>query len=171
MTIIEGLWYYGVFFGGRPLGLGGIIGIFLGEEDIDYIDFFLWDRQYLSRSIQKWFFWDFTEFFGPRQNFGQIFWQIFDFGKSARTNRKIFLIPTNSDGFRTFKKSLPVPINRSIYLLLLFVRNCSMAKSRKCADFGLLLRFSPLKAEFLPKSVQLVFTGLDHLLENILLLH
>jgi hypothetical protein len=46
-------------------------------------------------------------------------------GKSARTNRKIFLIPTYSDGFQTFKKSLLVPINRSINLLLLFVRNCT----------------------------------------------
>ena len=64
-------------------------------------------------------------FFGPRQNLGPFFWQIFDFGKSARTNWKIYLIPTYSDGFRTFKKSLSVPINRSINLLPLAVRNCS----------------------------------------------
>jgi hypothetical protein len=45
--------YYGViFFGGRPLGLGGIIEFFWGEEDIDYLEFLLWDRQYL-RDLSK----------------------------------------------------------------------------------------------------------------------
>ena len=45
--------------------------------------------------------------------------------KSAWANWKISLFPTYSDGFRTWKKSLLVPINRSINLLPLFVHNCS----------------------------------------------
>ena len=127
------------FFGGRPLGLGCMVGFFWGEEDIYYTFFFGRIRQYLSRSIQKWIFWDFTSLFWPRQYFGLFFWQIFDFGKSTRTNRKISLIPTYSDCFRTFKKSLLVPINQSINLLTLFVRNCICVR---CPRHAVYVRFS-----------------------------
>ena len=63
-------------------------------------------------------------FLGLCQNFGLFFWQIFTFGKSVHTIRKIYSIPVYSDGFRTFKKSLPVSINQSTNLLTLVVRNC-----------------------------------------------
>jgi len=41
------------FFRGRPLGLGGIVGIFLRGEEKDYLTFFGGIRQYSSRSVQK----------------------------------------------------------------------------------------------------------------------
>jgi hypothetical protein len=41
------------FFGGRPLGLGGIIGIFLGEEDIDYLNFFFGGTGSTYRDLSK----------------------------------------------------------------------------------------------------------------------
>ena len=79
----------------------------------------------LSKNV---FFLRFYRFFLDRS---QYFGLIFDFGKSARTNRKISLIPTYSDGFLSFKKSILVPINRSINLLPLFVRNCSPSHCEK----------------------------------------
>ena len=75
-------------------------------------------------------------FFACANIFGSIFGQIFTFGKSARTNRKIFSIPAYSEGFRSSKKSSPVSINRFINLLTLVVRNCTHSFLRAFIDAG-----------------------------------
>ena len=83
------------FFGGRPLVLGGMVGIFLVELESTYRD--LWKND---------FFEILAIFSGHAKILDHFFWQIFTsftFGKSARTNRKISLISTYSDGFGLFK--------------------------------------------------------------------
>ena len=85
---------------------------------------FWWNWIVLIKIYPKMTFSRFYRFFWTAPIFWPFFWYIFAFRKSARTIRKISLIPTYSDGFRTFKKSLPVPINTSIKLLPLLVRNC-----------------------------------------------
>ena len=66
-------------------------------------------------------------FLSLRQHFGLFFWQILTFGKLVCTIQNVYSIPAYSDGFRTFKKSLPVSINQSTNLLTLVVRNCSQS--------------------------------------------
>ena len=89
--------------------------------------FFRWILTVLIEIYPKPTFSRFYQFFlGLRQKFGLFFWQIFTFGKSVHTIRKIYSIPAYSNGFRTFKKSLPVSINRSTNLLTSVVRNCTM---------------------------------------------
>ena len=64
----EELFWRPVTFLGQLLGMAAI---FLNKN---YVNFFGGIGQYLSRSIQKRLFWDFSDFFGPRQYFGPFFW-------------------------------------------------------------------------------------------------
>ena len=129
------------FLGGRPLGLGGISRNFFSRRRRWIILIFSVDSNRTHRDLSKNDFFEILSIFlGLRQYFGPFFWQIFTFGKSARTIWKIYSIPAYSDGFRTLKKSLSVTINRSINLLTLVVRNCTQEPTtckwrwRKCSQ-------------------------------------
>ena len=134
MEVKEGLFWRPAslqcILGGRPLGLGSIVVIF-SKGRIHFILFlFSGFWQYSFRSIQKRLFRDFINFFEPAPKFWTFFTQqIFSFRKSVCTIGKIYSIPVNSDGFRTFKKSLSVSINQSTNLLTLVVCNCSPHRS------------------------------------------
>ena len=110
------------FFGGRPLGLGGIVGIYLEEEDIDYLNFFCGVGQYLSRSIQKWLFRDFTYFFRPAPKFWTIFLTNLHFWEIGSNQSKDLLNPYLFRRFSDFKK-IPTGPNKSVYKFVDF--SCS----------------------------------------------
>ena len=166
MEVKEGLFWRPArlqcILGRQPLGLGSIVVIFLQGEDLFYFYFYSVDSDSTYWNLSKNDFFEILSIFlGLRQNFGLFFWQIFTFGKSVCTIQKIYSIPAYSDGFRTFKKSLPASINQSTNLLTLIVRNCKAKVTKIVRAFsclwypGLLIKIN-VKAE---AKVSVVFRG------------
>ena len=104
-----------LFFGGQPLGLGGMIGIFFGGENIYYLNFSRRNRIVLIEIY-------------PKMNFYRIFQTAPILDHSS--DKSLFL----GNRLEPIERSpwfLPIPMvfglwkNPSINLLPLFVRHCS----------------------------------------------
>ena len=76
--------------------------------------FFGGTRQYSSRSIQKWLFRDFIEFFGSRQVFRPYFLSNRYFWEICSDQSKDLLNPCLFRWFSDFKK-IPTGLNKSVY--------------------------------------------------------
>ena len=76
--------------------------------------FFGGTRQYSSRSIQKWFFQDFIDFFGSRQVFWVYFLSNRHFWEICLDQSKDLLNPCLFRWFSDFKK-IPTGLNKSVY--------------------------------------------------------